>query len=950
MKKLKLSDNYWENKILAYLHDPFDKAFCIPGHEERAQKLVYSFLGEHVSLEKGHYSIADGIASGFERGQLPSYSSDENKSGAIDFLKFSEITHPTSEEARLKLNLPEEILEKLNDKDNKAVADYITEEVKNYLKKLPYVGNNPEDIEKLNGKSGAMARFFLLHLALRFYLANNDVAGLGALWHKLPADTRFPNHSIWNHNAMVSAIKSCMEFGGGEENVGMMVFTITPVQKFIATARKLRDYWTGSVILSYLAFEGIKYVMENLGPDHILYPSLIDQPLVLSYLKNTWKIENINPSNKANSIASFPNKFLVLVPLNKSKEIAEGITEHIKNVWKDIATVVKQKIVKQKIEGIVDEKNMDFFHKIFDRQMVNYWDFHWASVKLVGKNDKSFFSNVLAEGSYERYPEILEKFSEILKELGYDKEYTNSGKGIMYSLTHQISQSLLAASKTKRMPRPNVEPGEKCHLCGEFEVLHHTPFKNVEDKARDYKNKTEKFWNYFWKNDKFSADFKDGEKLCAVCMTKRILYLALTSQKSVPDSLKDLQSVFSDEIKQYPMTTEMALHSFYERNQINDKQIKREIANRLFDNETDELSPKILKKEFKLEGTDEQLKIKTNDKYYAILMMDGDKMGDLINGETIASTWKSVMHSEMVKRFENKEFYPQIRRVWQEIFNNEKLNKMLLTPSTHSAISEALGDFAIYGVYSIVGKYGGKLIYAGGDDVAAVLPVENALKCANEIRKYYTSAYKYVDEKGNVCEIKQDENGKFLFDLNEKKGKLCYHLGKGEKISISAGILICHHKEALFEMIQRAHKLLDRAKDEGCRNAFAIELRKRSGGSRYFVAKWSDELIENFSKLEKAIHVIGMENQDAYTISTSLIYRLEQMKEGIEAILNGEFEFDRKKELLEKFFEKQISRSGIFNGNAQEFAKLMVKLTVDKNHYKPERLIIASFLAKGGVI
>ena len=60
----------------------------------------------------------------------------------------------------------------------------------------------------------------------------------------------------------------------------MVVFSITPVQDFIGKARKLRDYWTGSVILSYLAFVGIARVMQDLGPDHVLYPSLHNQSLV----------------------------------------------------------------------------------------------------------------------------------------------------------------------------------------------------------------------------------------------------------------------------------------------------------------------------------------------------------------------------------------------------------------------------------------------------------------------------------------------------------------------------------------------------------------------------------------------------------------------------------------------------------------------------------------------
>ncbi|MFS8580603.1 MAG: hypothetical protein LOD88_11335, partial [Novibacillus thermophilus] len=38
----------------------------------------------------------------------------------------------------------------------------------------------------------------------------------------------------------------------------LLVFSIGPVQSFIAAARKLEDLWSGSYVLSYLAESGIK--------------------------------------------------------------------------------------------------------------------------------------------------------------------------------------------------------------------------------------------------------------------------------------------------------------------------------------------------------------------------------------------------------------------------------------------------------------------------------------------------------------------------------------------------------------------------------------------------------------------------------------------------------------------------------------------------------------------
>ncbi|WAM31763.1 type III-B CRISPR-associated protein Cas10/Cmr2 [Caldicellulosiruptor naganoensis] len=74
-----------------------------------------------------------------------------------------------------------------------------------------------------------------------------------------PADSRIPSHSIYNHLVQTSAIATaitdvdklfCGELKG--DIPAFLLFTIGPVQSFIATARKAQDLWAGSYILSYL--------------------------------------------------------------------------------------------------------------------------------------------------------------------------------------------------------------------------------------------------------------------------------------------------------------------------------------------------------------------------------------------------------------------------------------------------------------------------------------------------------------------------------------------------------------------------------------------------------------------------------------------------------------------------------------------------------------------------
>jgi len=886
--------NYWDNKFAAYMHDPIDKIFQIPRHEERAANLLEVF-GLQKPNEK-FWKKADGIASGFERGQVPSYSKDPNKNGAVNFLETPIITHPTSEDAPLKIEITGDRSEKKAKKIHTNLLSFIKKNIGMRAGEGGY-----SDSFKNDPDSFAYARYLYTHLALRFKLSEDNVADIGALWHRLPADTRFPDHTIWQHNALTSALYSCMELSKDENQVGMMVMSITPVQPFIVKARRLRDYWTGSVLLSWLAYEGICWVMENLGPDHILYPSLIDQPLINEYLTKNWKVNNISSLSQRRDIASLPNKFLFLVPYNEVEAISVDIADKINSAWRDLYHFVEQYIA-----AIFNNEN-GYISKIFRRQNENFWDIQWAAVKLLNKDDRQELKKLLPESKFENQYAVLEIFRKLEKLKLY---YEMDDRGVLYSASHSLIQSALAAQKSKKIVTRAPENGEKCHLCGEFEVVHATQH-NSDQSASEYNANIRQFWEKLkseWKSD---LEFRENEKLCSVCLVKRVAYKALEKKK---DHI--LHKSFQN-ADRFPSTTEMALHSFFKRENITDEYKKIHKAQEVH-NEPDE-------------RTDNR------DRYYAILIMDGDHMGKLVSGETLASTWGSVMHPEIVDRLKNPSFDETYHNTWKLIF--EKHPKRLLTPSIHAAISESLGDFSIYGVASIIEKHEGKLIYAGGDDVCAVLPVDTVVEAAKEIRQYYVSEYKLI-------------NGKKLKNVNDnwlvEKGKLSLNLGDGEGISISAGILISHHKESLSQMIDETHRLLDiRAKTEAGRDACAIELRKRAGGSRYFIRKWNSGAWKSFKQIGELI--VDKEKQQ---VSASLVYRLAEFKPGIDAILKEE----NYTGLLIKFIEKQIDRSAVGGQEniKKELAKKIVDIVVteDKDSqpkYKPEGLIIAAFIAdKGG--
>ncbi len=901
--------DYWIHKTKAFLHDPPDKAIHIPGHEERANELLAAMGLVGSSLSKDEYQTADKIASGMDRACLPGYDGkDDSKNGAIDFSIVPMLTHSTGSGSALSLTLPDS-----SGKGNAAVAA-INAEIQGLLKEdlgsEAGSGKGLSERQEYKGAEAAFApaRFHYLYFMLRRRLAQKNVGGLGGLWHRLPADTRLPDHSIWQHCGLVSALASCEKLS--EQNkASLMVYALTPVQDFVSRARKLRDYWSGSVILSWLAFEGIKAIIYRYGADHIIYPSLHGQPLVDELLQGWGMEKDWFEKRTSDGIASFPNKFVCLVPAGQEQEAAGAIEAAINAAWGGLGDKTLE-FLAGKVEKI--GKN-DSIRNQFHRQMGHYWEHHWSAAPLVRGEDRAAVEELLHKGSIDPAFDFWKDTNKI---------WQSSGEGPLYSVSHRLVQAGLAAGKSRREEKRATEEGIKCDLFGEFEILH---YHDQSDKnpipSKD------PFWVDVRQAFRDSADFGNNERLCALGLVKRLAYRVCKELKTHP-----LHRMFK-EAESFPSSTEIALHDWWR--QVNRRAASQDdpkaqaIAQELAVFDWSKDSNKAARKVAQwLHGINEEKEVEKNGydieridlrdkkekaaarelfkrhpvkdihKYYAVLMMDGDRMGKLINGESPGSTWGSVLHPQLVERLKGKNFDSRFKNFWAKWLGEPRL----ISPAVHAAISEALGDFSIHTVPAIIEKHHGRLIYAGGDDVCAVLPASTALLAARDIAKAYGLGFVHI-LPGKQAEV---INSPLPAGL---EGKLGVHLGLGDKISISAGIMIAHHKKPLGSVIDRAHALLNMAKKEGIhgdgRNAFALEVDKRSGGGRMFVAGWKEKkddilLLDHFLATAKAL-----QETEEGAMSSSLAYRLSTFEDGLIPLLAKHSE-----ELL-RFIAKQLDRSGL---------------------------------------
>src|SRR5581483_5180977 len=103
--------------------------------------------------------------------------------------------------------------------------------------------------------------------------------------------------------------------------------------------------------------------------------------------------------------------------------------------------------------------------------------------------------------------------------------------------------------------------------------------------------------------------------------------------------------------------------------------------------------------------------------YYAILLMDGDHMGRWVGGTQHKNTLRDLLHPDVLRALQH-------HGGWEDALDARRL----FGPSSHAALSSALLAYARYSVPWIVEReHLGRVVYAGGDDVLALLPLPEAL-------------------------------------------------------------------------------------------------------------------------------------------------------------------------------------------------------------------------------
>ena len=159
------------------------------------------------------------------------------------------------------------------------------------------------------------------------------------------------------------------------------------------------------------------------------------------------------------------------------------------------------------------------------------------------------------------------------------------------------------------------------------------------------------------------------------------------------------------------------------------------------------------------------------------------------------------------------------------------------------AVGAALSSFTSR-VPDIVTEHGGVTVYAGGDDVLAMLPMEGAVDCAGKLAESYRASFHGHDSA-----------------------------------TLSAAVVLAQARVPLRSVIEEAHHLLDDvAKEENGRNSLAVGVLKGSGKHCQWVSSWNrrlsgEDTVPALAALDELVGQFKTADTEP-GLSGSLVYRL----------------------------------------------------------------------------
>lgn len=477
-------------------------------------------------------------------------------------------------------------------------------------------------------------------------------------------------------------------------------------------------------------------------------------------------------------IGSIPNRFKAVVPGNFNPETVKSKVE---SKWCDLAAYVYVKY----IASVANEYGRDT-EAIWNRQVTNIWEIAWV--------------------------------------LG-----TEPGD--------QSDDHWLDMRKNWRNHWPEPEGGDHCTIMSDFQEL--SGYTRIKERTRQ---------NAFWQNMQKTApddrlDIRDNERLCTIALIKRLF--PRLGKDDLAQTIGWTPGGNPATVGNWPSTTYMAvapwlLHIAGDENRIADlKQYVQTVHDMVNQNNNDYFKKLASEQATRLEMLSPLRQVAVAGKM--LDSIDGDLLhqhalknhrtaflSDLPipdSGEDPEPNKRLQLLGELLKLYKKAELKPRSYYALL-IMDGDRLGKML-QHENQQVVSRALLAFTGE-VQPCVEQleHSGITIYAGGDDVLALLPLPNALACAVALRDVFVSSF------GDV----------------------------GVKATASAAIIFAHHQVPLRTVLGEAHHQLENiAKDLNGRDSLALAVLKPSGVTASWVSCWGTQTDGPVTCLQELVDHVAAE-------------------------------------------------------------------------------------------
>jgi CRISPR-associated protein Cmr2 len=529
----------------------------------------------------------------------------------------------------------------------------------------------------------------------------------------------------------------------------LFLLTIGPVQDFIAAARRTRDLWAGSQLLSDLSRAAAIYLDEQQA--ELIFP-------------------NASTDNEDLQKHDVVNRIVAKIKIEDIKQFGTALEAKINQVFREKYN---------KVLNSFPEMFLDC--TLAKRQLADLLEISWAAVEF--------------DDNYNSAREQLERILAARKNTRDFMQSSWSQAGLLSSSIDGKHQSVIAKEcYVQRGDNDAIKKQKFNDLWQKFHISGAEQLSGIDLFKRWYQPDAAKsndhdfpstshiaalpfIWRYVRANLEYqSLEVQD-------CHNINRETTLLNAINAYVKNLQTIQSKVKEKEKVVHQSSRFTHFMPYDASILFESRL-REITDS--DQLKDRQSPELKKANKELRDFYQHLN--TPDRpspYYAILLADGDAMGQAID--------KLAVKEHGIEQ--------------------------------HKQFSQKLDQFAS-SVRAIVESHWGALIYSGGDDVLALVPLHSLLSCAKELH----------DEFDNTWE-----------DFAELS----------TKPTLSMGIAIAHYMEPLSDTLNLARAAEKKAKafagvkDQAisAKNALAITLSKRSGSNRTIVGSWATDFYQRLLKL-----------------------------------------------------------------------------------------------------